>query len=391
MKKNNLARRSFYWLLRHTLGPVMRLFYRIRYDRSAIQRLAPPYLVFANHTSLWDCILIAHMIPHVIFYIASDQYFRFPPVRFLFRMLGVTPKKKAVSDMHAVRELIRIKREKGVIGVFPEGRRTWDGRTVEMLYATSKLAKNLKIPVVTIHVAGGYLSRPRWAGNSRRGRMEMTARVLYTPEQLEELSMDQIHEGLSQALAHDEMAWQEEKRVPFTGRRLAEKLELALFICPQCHRIGTMRSAGNDFSCGACGYGVRYGQLGFFEKGNSDPIHRSIPQWNDWQQGRLREYIRGTGDGVLFEDEGMEKLSTGSGTGAMVSHGTGRLRLFRDRVVFIGRDGEESYPLRKLRGLNVQANYKLEFYFDTILYQFRHPRKGASAYKWVCAINACLE
>ena len=391
MKKNNPARRSFYWLLRHTVGPLVRMYYRIDYDKTAIRRLKPPYMVLANHTTLWDCVYVALMIPHIVFYIASDQNFRYPLVRFLFNILGVTPKKKSVSDMNAVKQLIRIKREKGVIGIFPEGKRTWDGRTNEILYATSKLAKNLRIPVVTIKVAGGYLTRPRWASNSHRGRIEMTAKVLYTPEQLESLSVDEVHTGLTGDLAHDEMAWQGQKRVPFKGRRLAEKLELALFICPQCRRIGTLGSKGDAFACEACGYDVRFSTLGFFEKGQSEPIHTGIPQWNDWQQGRLRDYIREAGDGVLFEDTGMEKLSTSTGTGTMESHGMGALRFFRDRIAFVQGETEESYPLHKLRGVNVQANYKLEFYFDQILYQFRHPERGASAYKWVSAIKASLE
>lgn len=391
MKRNTLPRKAFYWLLRRTVGPAMRLFYRIRYDTEAIRHLPPPYLVLANHTALWDPILVANMIPHVVFYIASDQNFRFPLFRFLLNILGVTPKKKSVSDMNAVKQLIKIKREKGVIGVFPEGKRTWDGRTTEILYATSKLVRNLKIPVVTIHVAGGYLSRPRWAGNSRRGRMEMTARVLYTTEQLDGLSVDTIHEGLTEALAHDEFAWQAEKKVAFRGKRLAEKLELALFICPVCHRIGSLHSADDRFYCSACGYGVTYGTSGFFEKGENDPVFASIPAWNDWQQEQLRGHLRNTDDAVLLEDRGMEKLSTGSGTEAMESHGLGRLRLYRDRVAFLRGQEEESYPLAKLRGLNVQANYKLEFYCDQVLYQFRHPDRGASAYKWTCAINAILE
>jgi 1-acyl-sn-glycerol-3-phosphate acyltransferase len=391
MKKNNLARKSFYWLLRHTVGPAIRMYYRIQYDKTAIRHLKPPYMVLANHTTLWDCIYIALMIPHIVFYIASDQNFRLPFVRVLFHILGVIPKKKSVSDMYAVKQLIRIKQEKGVIGIFPEGRRTWDGRSTEILYATSKLAKNLGIPVVTIKVAGGYLSRPRWASNSRRGRIEMTARVLYTPERLAELSVDEVHEGLAAALRHDETAWQEERGYAFKGRRMAEKLELALFICPQCHRIGTMGSSGDAFTCASCGYDVRFGHLGFFEKGKDRPIHTNLPQWNGWQQARLRTYIGETGDGLLFEDAGMEKLSAGTGTGTMESHGTGVLRFYRDRIVYTQGDGEESYPLEKLRGVNVQANYKLEFYFDRILYQFRHPNRGASAYKWVSAIKACLE
>jgi 1-acyl-sn-glycerol-3-phosphate acyltransferase len=391
MKKNNTARKIFYWVLRHSVGPMLQWYYRIKYDKKVLRLLKPPYMVLANHTTLWDALLVAYLVPHPVFNIASDQTFRFPLLRLLLNALGVIPKKKSVSDMNAVKQLIRIKREKGVIGVFPEGKRTWDGRSVEIPFATAKLIKNLKIPVVTVHVSGGYLSRPRWASNSRRGRIEMVAKVLYTPGELEGLDLKQIDADLCNALAHDEYAWQAMNRIPFKGRRLAEKLELALFICPACRSISTLHSAGDAFTCDACGYHVRYSELGFFEKEKSEPIYTTIPQWDEWQQTQLRAHIRETGDAVLFEDNGMEKLSTGVGTSAMESHGRGLLRLFKNRVAFAKGEEEESFPLERIRGLNVQANYKLEFYCDKILYQFRHPDRGASAYKWVCAIEACLE
>ena len=46
----------------------------------------------------------------------------------------------------------------GVIGVFPEGKRNWDGRTDQLLFATAKLVEHLKVPVVTALLQGAHLS-----------------------------------------------------------------------------------------------------------------------------------------------------------------------------------------------------------------------------------------
>jgi len=58
--------------------------------------------------------------------------------------------KKIVSDFETVKTIIRLKER--VIGIFPEGARTWDGCPLPIIKSTSKLIKLLKIPVVTVIV-----------------------------------------------------------------------------------------------------------------------------------------------------------------------------------------------------------------------------------------------
>ena len=110
-------------------------------------------------------------IKHQIFYIASDAVFRSLFFKFLVQLLGAIPKTKAQSDIDALKNIIRIKEDGNIIGIFPEGRRTWDGVTLPLVYSTSKLIRMLKVPVVTVVFKGGFFSQPRWGFHIQKGKI----------------------------------------------------------------------------------------------------------------------------------------------------------------------------------------------------------------------------
>jgi 1-acyl-sn-glycerol-3-phosphate acyltransferase len=114
------------------------------------------------------------------------------------------------------------------------------------------------------------------------------------------MSLAEINERISADLWVDTDESQSREHIPYRGRRLAEGLEEALFICPKCGGIGTLRGEGNMFSC-ACGLRAEYGADGFFD--DKAPFC-SVALWDDWQLGELRR-LAGEGN-VRFSDEGAE-------------------------------------------------------------------------------------
>src|SRR5690606_16165990 len=101
---------------------------------------------------------------------------------------------------------------------------------------------------------------------SRRGKIQVNYGILFTPEQLKALSVDEIYERMCAELSTNEYSWQEERMIPFVGKRLAERLERVLFLCPNCGGIGRLISKDDTLTCQDCGETVRYNQYGYFEK-----------------------------------------------------------------------------------------------------------------------------
>lgn len=80
--------------------------------------------------------------------------------------------------------------------------------------------------------------------------------------------------------------------IPFVGKRLAERLERVLFLCPNCGGIGRLSSKDDTLTCQDCGETVRYNQYGYFEKENGEPRFKSVLEWNQWQLKELENMVR---------------------------------------------------------------------------------------------------
>lgn len=391
-KKEIKAYKSVFKLAQLTLGSYLRWFFRIRYENlEQVKGLQEPYVLLGNHTNFWDPVLVGTPLPSPVYFVASDEYFRKPILKGLLSLVGAIPKTKFMSDADTVKEIIRVKNKGGNIGIFPEGRRNWDGRTLEILYPTAKMVKSLKIPVVTALLQGATLSFPRWAKKPRRGRLIITYSVILSAEEVMTRSVEEIYQRMCQALAHDEYAFQQTKMIPYTGPALAESLELFLFACPHCQQMGTMHSEDDQFFCKACGYRTRYTEYGFFET-TGEHLHFATSQdWNIWQLGLLEETLRKARTSsepqpVLHETNVL--LFRGTRLSPLQQEDTGEIVLYPDHLRFISSSGAETvFPIALLHGLNIQYNDRFEFYFDKTLYRFVFDGKIVSAYLWVQAMR----
>ena len=399
------ADRFFYRLLQLTLGTWLRLRFNIHTrNRRLLHSLNPPYLVLPNHAGFWDPVMLATFVPRPVYFLTADTNFRTPLLRTLFGMVGAIPKSKGISDLEAVRQMLRLRERGEIIGLFAEGERTWDGGPLPIIAATAKLVRLLGIPVITAVFDGGHLSHPRWARHPRRGRLTINFRLTFEARELRSLTLTQIEERLTAAIGHDDWAAQQRHLRRFCGRRRAETLEHVLHVCPACHSVGRLRSRANLLFCTACGYRVAVDTRGLLQPQRpADPAPPpTVRQWNLWQQPVFRCWIeqrrleqsrpllgsvvvRG---GVGYRSRRLRPLAPGT------------LQLDGDRLLFrpsaIARTGSQaaapiSFDLSRLEGLNVQLAAQLEFYYRGKLYSFVPQRRNVSFHMWRNAICVLQE
>lgn len=382
--------KAIYQVLRLLLGKYFGRRFNLEVQDKEIAELKPPYLILANHTNLWDPFFVACPIPEPIYFVTADEYFRHPLLKMALKLVRAIPKSKFIADFETVRAILKVKRAGGVIGVFPEGKRNWDGGTEPIVFSTAKLIKALKVPVVVALLKGAHLSKPRWAKKSRRGKIIVFYKAVLTPEEITKQTEDQIHTRVTSALAYDEYIFQEQAKIRFKGGRLAESLELYLFMCPQCRTMGKMESAGDQFYCNHCGYRVTYDEYGYFHRKKSSKIRtfRHPQEWNEWQLALLQaEMARGKDTSPVLLEDHYTLLFSGERLKPLKKLHKGHLQLFPDALVFVGPRGVDiRFALEKISGLNVQHNNKLEFYYGNSLYRFIF-RPHVSAYKWTKGIE----
>lgn len=392
MVNHRKASRIFNKVLRFVLGKYLTGRYNLVHIDKGVKELKPPYLILANHTNFWDPFFVGTFVPEPIHFVTADEYFRNPLVKVALGLVGAIPKSKFIADFDTVKSILKIKKTGGIIGIFPEGKRNWDGGPEPIVYSTAKLIKALKIPVVTVLLKGAHLSKPRWARKSRRGTISVAFEILLTPEEIRLLPTDEIYKRITAGLAYDEYVFQKDKKIPFRGQRLAENLELFLFTCPQCRQIGTMKSRRNDFFCGSCGYCVSFDEYGFFQqkknRSGQQLSFRSPREWNQWQLKLLEEEIVSVKEdtSVILEDR-LAVMFRGTRLQPLKRLHTGHLQLLCDSLLFLSLHGDKlRFPLEEITGLNVQHNDKLEFYHQDTLYRFIF-KPHVSAYKWTKGIE----
>lgn len=361
-------------------------------DNKQLSSIKPPYIVLANHTNFWDPFLVSMCIPEPIYFVTSDAYFRNPILKQLLKLVGAIPKTKNTADTFSIRAILDVVKRNGVIGIFPEGRRSWDGKTLPLVYSTAKLIKHLNIPVVSVKLKGACLSMPRWALTTRRGRLEMSLSKLLDPDMIRSLTVDETYSVITNGLSYDEYEYQRQHMHVYKGKRLAEKLELFLFACPHCHSIGNLCSNDSTFSC-TCGYSVIYNEKGFFESPDRKPYFDNPRDWNLWQLDHLKRliasHISSGNTDQIFEEKDITLLTGNKTDPLKITEGRGELRLYSDRIDYAVSDKLlYSFKLNAISGENIQFNNQFEFIYANCVYRFKNRNGLMPAYKWVKAVEA---
>ena len=399
-------------------------------NKQILRKLRSSFLIIANHQCVIDPFLLNLATMRQIQYIMSDSTLRSTAIRFLFSLVGVIPKTKNMPDFETIRSILKTKQAGGIIGLFPEGQSSWDGTTQPLNSATSKLIKLLRIPVIYAIINGSFLSLPRWGRGFRRGRIIIEYRYAFSPRDLKFLSADQIQQHLIQLLARSEYDFQRQAGIAYYGSRRAEYLEIVLFLCPNCRRLGTLHSRRNCLDCSACGYAVYYNVQGFFKPLRGSLHYDTLREWNRWQtdyfRRQLDEYrhshqaeknmrhVQHAGNihnepnasrspslvptlPAPILSESSTHLRRGFKTRRLTMLCRGTLQLHSTCLRLIphaeshsdGHVGDRQYEfqLSAIEGCNVQNGELLEFYYHNHLYQIRLASRRGNIYKWYVGIE----
>jgi 1-acyl-sn-glycerol-3-phosphate acyltransferase len=358
----------------------------IRIEQNDTIGLKPPYIILANHVNNWDPSVVNSYVPEMMCFVAGDSLFRIPVLKNILHYTGAIPKAKFRNDTSTIRNMIRAKKHHRIIGIFPEGNRNWDGRTEPIIFSTAKLVKAMNIPVVIATIKGGHLSHPRWANGHRKGRIAISYRKIWDKGDVKNLSPEDIHQKLTEELAHDEMDWQAKQNVPYNGKNLAHYLERLLFLCPHCHTSGNLHSDGDHFQCRSCHYEVKYTATGFFEQVNHPLIFQTTTDWNQWQMEYWKKELINPSEETPFSmtDEVKLYVSSEKESFKLISSGTLSWENTSEHAIFQEEQNRiHQFSINKLEGLNIHLHHYLDFLYDGRNYRIEFFNPRTSAYKWL--------
>ena len=121
------------------------------------ERLAqdPPYIVIANHSSMLDPVIIGvGVIGHQVRFIGKKELTKNKLAAWLFKQLRMIPVDRHNSDMEAMRACMRVTKEGGILGIFPEGTRHHEGLMTEMENGIGLIALRSRVPLMPVYITG---------------------------------------------------------------------------------------------------------------------------------------------------------------------------------------------------------------------------------------------
>jgi 1-acyl-sn-glycerol-3-phosphate acyltransferase len=138
----------FYWVCKHILiGPWIKLLFWPKVDGLENIPASGPTILASNHLSFSDSVFLPAMIDRRVTFPAKAEYFTSPGVKgylmkLFFTAVGQVPIDRASGSAakSALTTLERILAEGDIVGIYPEGTRSPDGRLYRGKTGVARLA-----------------------------------------------------------------------------------------------------------------------------------------------------------------------------------------------------------------------------------------------------------
>jgi len=259
--------------------------------RVGMEGVKPPYLLLCNHNSFLDFkVMTAAIFPHRANYVvAIDGFIK---REWLMRLVGCICTRKFTNDIMLVKNMLHVIQQGDIVVLYPEARYSLCGTNAVLPASLGKLIKKMNVPVVTLIMHGHHVNSPFWNTKNRAVKpIEAELKLLYTPEQIRELTVNEINEGLDQAFEYDDFRWQKEKGIHIKYPHRAKGLHKVLYQCPHCLTEYEMDSKGDSLWCNHCGKKWTMSTLGELKAEEGETEFSHIPDWYEWQRDNVRMEI----------------------------------------------------------------------------------------------------
>ena len=153
VKKNK--RSVVYSIAKPIAAVLFKTFLPVKYHNRERLGAEPPYVLIGNHSSLMDPVIMGVGVPkHQVRFIGKKELWKNKIVAWLFNDMKMIPVDRHNSDMEAMRACMRVTREGGILGIFPEGTRHHKGLMEELESGVGLIALRSKAPLIPVYIAG---------------------------------------------------------------------------------------------------------------------------------------------------------------------------------------------------------------------------------------------
>ncbi len=157
-----------YWVMKYLLlGPLLRLVFRPRIEGLENIPETGGAVLASNHLAVADSFFLPLMVPRRVTFLAKREYFtqtglkgRFK--KWFFSGMGQVPidRSSGVAAQAALDTGVRLLSEGHLLGIYPEGTRSPDGRLYKGKTGMARMVLQAKVPVIPVVMIGTDKANP---------------------------------------------------------------------------------------------------------------------------------------------------------------------------------------------------------------------------------------
>ena len=157
-----------YWVMKYVLlGPLLRLLFRPRIEGLENIPASGGAILASNHLAVSDSFFLPLMVPRRVTFPAKSEYFTGKGVkgslkRMFFSGVGQVPidRSGAAAAQSALDTLVRLLKDGHLVGIYPEGTRSPDGRLYKGKTGMARMALEAEVPVIPVAMFGTDKANP---------------------------------------------------------------------------------------------------------------------------------------------------------------------------------------------------------------------------------------
>lgn len=379
--KSGLYRgKFFYFLGRHLFGNI--LLKKSEFQGETYNIGNEPFLLFANHCYSLDPAFEIMSFKKYIRYVVSDHVVKNKFIRAFLNFTASPIIKKRNESTDVIYNQIKNSVKAGVnVAVHIEGGVTNTGETAFISKRNAVLAKECGARLITYRVYGGFLKNPRWAKKERKGPIFGEIVHEYSKEELEKMTVDELHENICKDLYVNNYDEQRKKPFEYITEKPAENVENMIYVCPKCKGICTLTSKIDTVSCN-CDFSAVVDKFGFWHSAYM-PFDNLL-DWDIFQKEVIKEFIDKNDDfTAIFCDEN-QSIYNGNTKELLCRNAT--VTLYKQKLTIAGIDFGIEMPVTEIKRADAVSKSDLAIVSNDIYYTIKteHPR---SATKYNFAIR----
>jgi 1-acyl-sn-glycerol-3-phosphate acyltransferase len=157
----------FYWVVKAIIAPFLQLIFRPWAEGTENVPRTGPAILASNHLSFSDHFFAPLPLPRKVVFLAKSEYFTGRGIKGLiskafFHGVGQLPidRTGGAASERALRTGLRVLASGQLLGIYPEGTRTPDGRLYRGKTGVARLALEARAPVIPTAMIGGFEFQP---------------------------------------------------------------------------------------------------------------------------------------------------------------------------------------------------------------------------------------